>query len=230
MQTERRQNKLNNKQVSGTNDVDKFKGHGNSGFKTKPSCSVQQESNPHLNGSDERIDDRNTKHQQKDRRTVVVLGDSIVKYVQGQKLSNKVRTVVKSFSGAKVDHMFHYMKPTLELQPDEVILHVGTNDLKNLSPKYVAERIADLGRNIVADSPSTKVTISSLTCRTDDRLLNDKVVQVNSYLSTLCSQNDWTILSHSNITTTHLNASGLHLNHRGTDNLSSNFSKHINNY
>ena len=123
---------------------------------------------------------------------VLVLGDSIVKYVQGQKLSNKVRTVVKSFSGAKVDRMFHYyMKPTLELQPDEVILHVGTNDLKNSSPKYVAERIADLGRNIVADSPSTKVTISSLICRTDDRLLNDKVVQVNSYLSTLCSQNDW---------------------------------------
>ena len=61
---------------------------------------------------------------------MVVLGDSIVKYVQGRNLSTKVRSVVKSFSGSRVDHMFHYMKPSLELKPDEIILHVGTNDLK----------------------------------------------------------------------------------------------------
>ena len=59
-------------------------------------------------------------------------------------------------------------------------------------------------------------------------LLNDKVVQVNSYLNTYARQNGWSILSNSNITTSHLNASGLHLNFSGTNILSSNFSKHIN--
>ena len=169
-------------------------------------------------------------YREKDRKTVVVLGDSIVKYVQGRNLSTKVRSVVKSFSGSRVDHMFHYMKPTLELKPDEIILHVGTNDLKYSSPEYVAERIADLGHNIVAELHTTKVTISSLTCRSDNMLLNDKVVQVNSYLNTYARQNGWSILSNSNITASHLNASGLHLNINGTNILSSNFSKHINSH
>ena len=167
-------------------------------------------------------------YREKDRKTVVVLGDSIVKYVQGRNLSTKVRSVVKSFSGSRVYHMFHYMKPSLELKPDEIILHLGTNDLKYSSPEYVAERIADLGHSIVAESHTTKVTISSLTCRSDNILLDDKVVQVNSYLNTYARQNGWSILSNSIITTSHLNASGLHLNVSGTNILSSNFSKHIN--
>ena len=104
------------------------------------------------------------------------------------------------------------------------------NDLKYSSPEYVAERIADLGHTIVAESPTTKVTISNLTCRSDNTSLNDKVVQVNSYLNTYARQNDWSVLSNSNITTSHLNASGLHLNISGTNILSSNFSKHINSH
>lgn len=171
---------------------------------------------------------KGNKYRQKDRKTVVILGDSIVKYVQGRNLSTKVRSVVKSFPGARVDHMFHYMKPSLELKPDEIILHVGTNDLKNSSPDYIAQRIVDLGHSIVGESPTTKVTISSLTVRTDNNLLNDKAIQVNSYLSTYARQYDWPILSNSNITTSHLNASGLHLNIKGTNILSSNLSKHIN--
>ena len=82
------------------------------------------------------------------------------------------------------------MKPTLELKPGEIILYVGTNDLKYSSPEYVAERIADLGHSIVAESPTTKVTISNLTCRSDNTSLNDKVVLVNSYLNTYARQNE----------------------------------------
>lgn len=190
---------------------------------------VHQDNNP-----DESIINRQNEsfnNRRKDKKTVVVLGDSIVKYVQGRKLSTKVRTVVKSFLGAKVDHMFHYVKPTLERQPDEVILHVGTNDLKDSTAKHLAERIIDLGHHIVARSPSTKVTISSLTCRNDNKLLNKKVNEVNNRLRTLTLQpgQNWKILWHYNITAIHLNARGLHLNHEGTDILSSNFSKYINN-
>ena len=116
------------------------------------------------------------------------------------------------------------MKPTLELKPDEIILHVGMNDLKCV-PEYVAECIADLVHSIVAESLTTKVTISLL-----NTSLNDKVALVNSYLNTYARQNDWSVLSNSNITTSHLNASGLHLNISGTNILSSHFSEHINSH
>ena len=67
------------------------------------------------------------------RRTVVVLGDSIVKYVQGRKLSRKVNTIIKSFSGARVEDMFHYVKPTVYQHPDEVIIHICRHERLEVS-------------------------------------------------------------------------------------------------
>ena len=152
-----------------------------------------------------------------------------MKNVQGWKLSTNVRSVVKAFPGAKVEGMFHYIKPTLNQQPDEIILHVGTNDVKHLTPRAIAERIVDLGNNIVSECPNTKVTISNLLCRSDDGLLNANVKEVNKVLNSFARQNQWKFLTHSNINNSHLNASGLHLNRNGSRILLSNFSRHISN-
>ena len=38
---------------------------------------------------------------------------------------------VKAFSRATVNDMKHYCKPAVESKPDAVILHLGTNDLRN---------------------------------------------------------------------------------------------------
>ena len=47
-----------------------------------------------------------------------------------QKLNNKHKVFVRSFSGAKVSCMSDCVKPCLrENNPDHVVLHVGTNDL-----------------------------------------------------------------------------------------------------
>ena len=80
---------------------------------------------------------------------------------------------------------------------------------------------------IVADSPSTKVSISSLLCRSDDHSLGAKVREVNKHLSSFASQNGWKFISHSNMTSVHLNSSGLHLNYQGSETLLKNFTKHI---
>ena len=81
-----------------------------------------------------------------EKKTVVILGDSIVKNVQGWKLPNNSssKSLVKAFPGAKVDDMLHYVKPMLIHHPDEIIIHVGTNDVKHSSPKTIAEHITDL--------------------------------------------------------------------------------------
>ena len=114
------------------------------------------------------------------KKTVVILSDSIVKNVQGWKLPNNSisKSLVKAFPGANVDDMLHYVKPTLIHHPDEIIIHVGTNDAKDSSPKIIAEHITDLGKCVVADSPETKVSISSLLCRSDDHSLDMKVKEV----------------------------------------------------
>ena len=60
---------------------------------------------------------------------VIIAGDSIIKNVQGWILSSKKDVKVRSFSGAKIADMNHHIEPLLEVKPDEVILHIGTNDI-----------------------------------------------------------------------------------------------------
>ena len=64
------------------------------------------------------------------RNTVFILGDSIVKNVNGYLLTKKLRhkklIKVRSFSGAKVSCMYDHVKPTSrEFNPNHIILHVG---------------------------------------------------------------------------------------------------------
>ena len=53
----------------------------------------------------------------------VILGDSILQNVYGNTISKatqfKKHIVVKHFSGAKIDDMKHYMKPTQEKLPTQ---------------------------------------------------------------------------------------------------------------
>ena len=44
--------------------------------------------------------------------------------------------------------MLHYVKPTTEKQPDHIILHIGTNDLRNKSPEVMISTIQKLGESI----------------------------------------------------------------------------------
>ena len=63
-----------------------------------------------------------------------ILGDSIVKQVEGWKLKDSLgknhNVYVRSFPGAKVKCIKDYMKPCIgENNPEYVILHEGTNEL-----------------------------------------------------------------------------------------------------
>ena len=76
------------------------------------------------------------KRNEKGRSVTVVAGDSIVKKAKGWELSTKDDLfVVRSFPGAKTDYMESYIKPTLKNRPERILIHRGTNDLKNSTPK-----------------------------------------------------------------------------------------------
>ena len=136
-------------------------------------------------------------------RITAVMGDSMVKYINGKRVSKSAegKVYVKSFLGAKVNHMSHYVIPTLEeLMPDEVILHVGTNDLRHKEPRTIAEGIVDIANQIIFKSPGTDITISEIITRGDDPSLDSKGKSVNKIVAQFCKQNSWKILIHTNIT------------------------------
>ena len=97
--------------------------------------------------------------------------------------------------------MRHYLKPTIGKSPNQIILHCGTNDLKNTNPQKVAENVVNLAKEIEKGS-KTKVMISQLVSRWD---MNDQVNTVNQHLQEHCQTNSWTLIKHSNITFVDLN-------------------------
>ena len=146
----------------------------------------------------------------------------MIKNIQGTRLGKAVghRVVVKSFSGATTKAMKDYLKPNLELSPDQVILHVGTNDLKSKEPQQVAGSVVDLARQIENSSDAT-VIISELVQRRDG--FNEAVKTVNKQLKFYCRQNGWKFIQHQNISEKELNKGGLHLNFKGNQQFFENF-------
>lgn len=173
---------------------------------------------------------RSTKSGKKE--TVIIAEDSTVKNVIGAKMSSDDPDhfyVVKSFPGATLADMKDFLRPLTRRKPDKLTLHVGTNDLKHSQPRVIAESIVDLVFNVNEKSPETNVGISTLLVRNDNNNLSVKVNQVNNILKAICNQNGIPFLANTNITVTHLNSRGLHLNRQGSAILQRNFKKFVNN-
>ena len=151
------------------------------------------------------------------KKLVFIAGHSIIQHVQVWKLSTSDKHVaVKSFSGARVSDMDDYLKPLLRKEPDEVILHVGTNNIRDESSRSVAEGIINMASQVQQDFPSTRHTISPLLPRSDNLELNDKIKEANKILNSFCSSRGLTLLHITNIDLTCLNRRGVHLNRKGS--------------
>ena len=112
--------------------------------------------------------------------------------------------------------MVHYVRPAVSKLPDEIILHIGTNDLKNKSPETFAESVVNLGNSIKRESNEIKLTLSSIINRSVDAFLEEKVKQYNKLLVDLCTTSKWDLIDNNHVNHSHLNNYGLHLNRKGT--------------
>ena len=106
-----------------------------------------------------------------------------------------------------------HIKPTLREKPDDIVLHVGTNDLvSDRPPDLISKSIVDVASSMKNENHD--VTVSNIIKRADH--FKEKANDVNDYLSKLCMEGDIYLIDHSKILKTqHLNGSKLHLNRRG---------------
>ena len=118
----------------------------------------------------------------KTKKLVVIASDSIIKQVNENKMSRNKSIKVRCFRCAKVEDMADYTKPLLKSQPATIIVHAGINNLKSDEAMTVKNKLLTLKYNIEQKYPNTAVILSTLTPRTDDRLLEQKVRDVNELL------------------------------------------------
>ena len=78
---------------------------------------------------------------------------------------------VRSFPGATCSEMYHYLAPILERKPDDVIFHVGTNDVAHYEGTEVLDKLLELKPFIVEQLPKTHIVISHPITGTDSEHL-----------------------------------------------------------
>ena len=128
---------------------------------------------------------QNNKDQNK--RKIIIAGDSIIQHVHGWELSN-CNVAVKSFSGSKIEDMQDYLKPLIRRKPDEIILHIGTNNIRDSTsdPQTLADDIVNLADLINSSSPSTQISISGLVTRRENSTFVSKINNTNKRLKAIC--------------------------------------------
>ena len=157
-------------------------------------------------------------------KTIIIAGDSTLKYLQSHRRSRNMQVKIATFPGCTTQDMKDRIKPLLRRNPDQIIIHVRTNSLSSdNSPREYGQDVVDLAKSVTSES-SAKTTISSLICRSDDDALARKVPAVNTVLKHFRQQMSWGFIDHSNSSeTVHLTRSGLHLNKGDTSRLPQNF-------
>ena len=60
----------------------------------------------------------------------VIVGDSMIKNINPRGLTRKNTTLVKNYSGATSKDMVDFVKPAARRKAKGIVLHSGTNDLK----------------------------------------------------------------------------------------------------
>ena len=105
--------------------------------------------------------------------------------------------------------MESYIKPTLKNKPERIIIHCGTNDLKNNTPQSIGDNILSLAKS--SQQENNTVFVSSIVPRKDH--LDKKCKEVNIIFEKRCNEMNLAFISHGNISTRyHCNYDGLHLN------------------
>ena len=138
----------------------------------------------------------------------------MVKNVKGWKLrarcNGNEQIHVYDFPGATTLDMKSYSKPIVDKNPENLILHCGTNELRTRKSEVeISTEIITLAKSIEAHG--IHVCVSGLIARGDNQ--EDKRLKTNFVLRDICNKEHLTFIDHENIQAErHLNRSRLHLN------------------
>ena len=175
----------------------------------------------------ERQDQRGNQSQRKP--TLTIIGDSMVKKIRSQDINNECpsyKSYVKTFPGARIDDMFSYVEPTVNMNPSMVVLMCGTNNLRDEEPDRIANKLVDLA--LTVNERVDKVAVSSIVHRADSHNLEVKRKEVNRLVRESLENHGIDFIAQDNIKAQHLNKWGLHLNYNGNNLLAGNFIDFIN--
>ena len=165
----------------------------------------------------------------KTNKKVVIIGDSILNGIQENGISNNTTNVkIRNHPGATSEDMCDFIKPESRKNPNVIIVHVGTNELKD--NKKTLENFKKMNDTVKAKTPMCKFVISDVVIRKDKPEMEKKVKEFNEIkLHKFGKKNNIDIINNSNLDGTCLSYKKLHLNQKGNSYLANNFIDYLDN-
>ena len=143
---------------------------------------------------------------------------------KGRSVNLKVKIV--NFPGGASEKILEKLDDIIKEQPDDLIVHVGTNDLTNNI--NLLTNVKKIFNKVSKESPSTSISFSSIINRKDKANIQKTLADTNAYLKNFCMQKWISFIDNSGIKEFHLGKRKFHLNKKGNSAFAKNLLHHIN--
>ena len=158
----------------------------------------------------------------------LIVGDSMIKDIKPSLMSASNTIRKQCLRGAKIEDCTSEVDFSRYKCNKAVIIHLGTNNITtDDSPKTIASKIAEVGKEIQRKTQAPRIIISGIISRNDKRV-GSKIVDTNNELRSMCVQMKWRFVNNDRLNESCLNGSKLHLNNKGSAYLATNFLKVLN--
>ena len=132
-----------------------------------------------------------------ERKSVTILGDSLLNGISEKGLSHKHIVKVVNKPGATSEGILDKIHDVIKPKPEHLLIHVGTNDLTNdINLLNNAKKIV---KKIHEKLPKTCIAFSSIINRKDQKGIDKKLTETNQRLRNYCRQKDINYIENANI-------------------------------
>ena len=145
--------------------------------------------------------------------TTLIIGDSMLVRSREAKLSRGKRIKFRYFPGGKTEDLQYHLIPYLKKEPDNIIIHFGTNDSPYKTEDFIYKELVNVKEAITKFHPNCKnIVIPLPIVQIDRKEVNNILKKYNNILK----QEERHVTFYKNISASHLHRDGLHLNLNGT--------------
>ena len=104
---------------------------------------------------------------------------------RGMNKDENIKVKIRKYLGASSIDILDHINPSLRKAPEQIIIHAGTNDISN-NTNY----LKNVKKNVklVKETKDTKLSFSSVICRTDVKDITDTINTTNPHLESYCKQ------------------------------------------
>ena len=117
----------------------------------------------HKDNDDSNLIKRQSTNSSAIKKEVFIIGDSIIKYVNGREVSRNDSVKVRSHPGATTDDFIDYVQPTVRKKLNLIIIHTGTNDIQNNMNTFQKIRKVISSIKEYNTDDNIKIALSSIT-------------------------------------------------------------------